>query len=50
MDKNKEIVYLNVGGTKFATSKQTLISVENTFFTALLSHDENGDLIDEEDE
>ena len=45
MDKNKEIVYLNVGGTKFATSKQTLISVENTFFTALLSHDENGDLI-----
>lgn len=44
MDKNKEIVYLNVGGTKFATSKQTLISVENTFFTSLLSHDLN-DLI-----
>lgn len=41
MDKNKEIVYLNVGGTKFATSKQTLISVENTFFTSLLSHDLN---------
>lgn len=38
---NKEIVYLNVGGQKFATSKQTLISVENTYFTSLLSH-ENG--------
>lgn len=33
------IVYLNVGGQKFCTSKQTLISVENTFFTSLLSHE-----------
>ena len=39
MDKNKEIVYLNVGGIKFCTSKQTLISIENTFFTSLLSHE-----------
>ncbi|XP_059611559.1 BTB/POZ domain-containing protein KCTD3 isoform X2 [Phlebotomus argentipes] len=32
-----EIVHLNVGGTKFATSRQTLTWIPDTFFTALLS-------------
>ncbi|KAI1284981.1 BTB/POZ domain-containing protein KCTD3 [Halotydeus destructor] len=32
-----EIINLNVGGQKFATSKYTLTSIPETFFTALLS-------------
>uniref|UniRef100_A0A1B0D3S3 Uncharacterized protein n=1 Tax=Phlebotomus papatasi TaxID=29031 RepID=A0A1B0D3S3_PHLPP len=32
-----DIVHLNVGGTKFATSRQTLTWIPDTFFTALLS-------------
>ena len=28
-----EIINLNVGGTKFSTSKQTLTQVQDTFFT-----------------
>ncbi|RWS29117.1 hypothetical protein B4U80_01432 [Leptotrombidium deliense] len=32
-----ELIHLNVGGTKFLTSKQTLTSVSDTFFTSLLS-------------
>jgi len=36
-DSLSEIIYLNVGGTKFATSKQTLTSIEDTFFTSLIS-------------
>uniref|UniRef100_A0A1B0CDH3 BTB/POZ domain-containing protein KCTD3 n=2 Tax=Lutzomyia longipalpis TaxID=7200 RepID=A0A1B0CDH3_LUTLO len=34
---NGDIVHLNVGGTKFATSRQTLTWIPDTFFTALLS-------------
>jgi len=32
-----EIINLNVGGTKFSTSKQTLIATPDTFFTSMLS-------------
>ena len=32
-----DIINLNVGGTKFSTSKQTLTQVQDTFFTGLLS-------------
>jgi len=32
-----EIINLNVGGTKFSTSRQTLTQVQDTFFTGLLS-------------
>ena len=32
-----EIVNLNVGGRKFATTKFTLLSINDTFFTVLLS-------------
>ncbi|CAH1957869.1 unnamed protein product [Acanthoscelides obtectus] len=32
-----DIVHLNVGGKQFSTSKQTLTSIPDTFFTALLS-------------
>ncbi|XP_015786942.1 BTB/POZ domain-containing protein KCTD3-like [Tetranychus urticae] len=32
-----EIVNLNVGGTRFSTSKRTLLSIPETFFTSLLS-------------
>ncbi|KAG7204009.1 hypothetical protein KM043_001871 [Ampulex compressa] len=35
------IVNLNVGGTRFSTSKQTLTWVPNSFFTALLSFNLN---------
>nr|CAD7423879.1 unnamed protein product [Timema monikensis] len=34
---NGDIVHLNVGGTRFSTSRQTLMWVPNSFFTALLS-------------
>ncbi|XP_013183852.1 BTB/POZ domain-containing protein KCTD3 [Amyelois transitella] len=37
MSNYQEIVNLNVGGTKFATSWHTLTWVPDTFFTALLS-------------
>ena len=43
-----DIVNLNVGGTRFSTSRQTLSQLPDTFFTALLSgristlRDENG--------
>ncbi|XP_063628027.1 BTB/POZ domain-containing protein KCTD3 [Cydia splendana] len=37
MTNYQEIVNLNVGGTKFATSWHTLTWVSDTFFTALLS-------------
>ncbi|XP_016767827.1 BTB/POZ domain-containing protein KCTD3 isoform X4 [Apis dorsata] len=33
-----DIVHLNVGGTRFSTSKQTLTWVPDSFFTALLSN------------
>ncbi|KAK9892287.1 hypothetical protein WA026_019094 [Henosepilachna vigintioctopunctata] len=32
-----DILHLNVGGKKFSTSRQTLTSIPDTFFTALLS-------------
>ncbi|KAK7104630.1 BTB/POZ domain-containing protein KCTD3-like [Littorina saxatilis] len=32
-----EIVHLNVGGTRFSTSRQTLTWVQDSFFTSLLS-------------
>ncbi|XP_014247230.1 BTB/POZ domain-containing protein KCTD3 isoform X2 [Cimex lectularius] len=32
-----DIVHLNVGGTRFSTSMQTLLCIPDTFFTALLS-------------
>ncbi|VEN58820.1 unnamed protein product [Callosobruchus maculatus] len=32
-----DILHLNVGGKRFSTSKQTLTSIPDTFFTALLS-------------
>jgi hypothetical protein len=32
-----EVIKLNVGGDKFTTSKQTLRSIPETFFTSLLS-------------
>ncbi|KAL3287370.1 hypothetical protein HHI36_001844 [Cryptolaemus montrouzieri] len=32
-----DILHLNVGGTRFSTSRQTLTSIPDTFFTALLS-------------
>ncbi|GFN97158.1 BTB/POZ domain-containing protein kctd3 [Plakobranchus ocellatus] len=34
---SSEIVHLNVGGTRFSTSRQTLTWNPNTFFTSLLS-------------
>ncbi|XP_026810797.1 BTB/POZ domain-containing protein KCTD3 [Rhopalosiphum maidis] len=34
---NGEIMHLNVGGTRFSTSRQTLTWVPDSFFTALLS-------------
>lgn len=34
---NGDIVHLNVGGTRFSTSRQTLMWVPDSFFTALLS-------------
>ncbi|XP_046686231.1 BTB/POZ domain-containing protein KCTD3 [Homalodisca vitripennis] len=43
-----DIVHLNVGGTRFSTSRQTLMWIPDSFFTALLSgrisslKDENG--------
>jgi hypothetical protein len=36
-EKYKEIICLNVGGKRFCTSRQTLTSISDTFFTALLS-------------
>ncbi|TKR57568.1 hypothetical protein L596_030813 [Steinernema carpocapsae] len=35
--EQQKIVNLNVGGQRFSTSKQTLTSVSDTFFTSLLS-------------
>jgi hypothetical protein len=32
-----DIIHLNVGGTKFSTSRQTLTCVQDSFFTSLLS-------------
>uniref|UniRef100_A0A0A9Y2Y0 BTB/POZ domain-containing protein KCTD3 n=2 Tax=Lygus hesperus TaxID=30085 RepID=A0A0A9Y2Y0_LYGHE len=32
-----EIIHLNVGGTRFSTSRQTLLWIPDTFFSALLS-------------
>lgn len=32
-----DIVNLNVGGTKFSTSRQTLCSIQDSFFSSLLS-------------
>jgi len=32
-----DIINLNVGGTKFSTSRQTLTQIQDTFFTGLLS-------------
>uniref|UniRef100_A0A1B6E3M3 BTB/POZ domain-containing protein KCTD3 n=1 Tax=Clastoptera arizonana TaxID=38151 RepID=A0A1B6E3M3_9HEMI len=34
---NGDIVHLNVGGTRFSTSRQTLMWIPDSFFTALLS-------------
>ena len=34
---SSEIINLNVGGTKFSTSRQTLTQISDTFFTGLLS-------------
>ena len=34
---SSEIINLNVGGTKFSTSRQTLTQIPDTFFTGLLS-------------
>ncbi|XP_008211196.1 BTB/POZ domain-containing protein KCTD3 isoform X1 [Nasonia vitripennis] len=50
-----EIVHLNVGGTRFSTSRQTLSWIPDSFFTALLSNriasrrDENGALFIDRD-
>ncbi|XP_067211454.1 BTB/POZ domain-containing protein KCTD3 isoform X3 [Linepithema humile] len=33
-----DIVHLNVGGTRFSTSRQTLTWIQDSFFTALLSN------------
>ena len=35
--EDEEIISLNVGGKRFTTSRQTLTSIGDTFFTALLS-------------
>ena len=32
-----DIIHLNVGGTKFSTSRQTLTCIQDSFFTSLLS-------------
>lgn len=32
-----DIINLNVGGTKFSTSRQTLCSIQDSFFSSLLS-------------
>ncbi|XP_043241119.1 BTB/POZ domain-containing protein KCTD3-like [Amphibalanus amphitrite] len=37
MAASSEIINLNVGGTRFSTSRQTLTWVQDTFFTAMLS-------------
>lgn len=37
MDRSAEIVNLNVGGKTFTTTKHTLLSVSDTFFSVLLS-------------
>ncbi|XP_055617837.1 BTB/POZ domain-containing protein KCTD3 isoform X2 [Toxorhynchites rutilus septentrionalis] len=37
-----DIVNLNVGGTRFSTSRQTLTWVPDTFFTSLLNSERNG--------
>ncbi|CAG2104926.1 unnamed protein product [Medioppia subpectinata] len=37
MTAEEEIISLNVGGKRFSTSRQTLTSIGDTFFTALLS-------------
>ncbi|VDM45530.1 unnamed protein product [Toxocara canis] len=39
MDPDTEIVRLNVGGTLYSTTKQTLLREEDTFFTQLLQQD-----------
>ncbi|XP_015588379.1 BTB/POZ domain-containing protein KCTD3 isoform X2 [Cephus cinctus] len=50
-----DIVHLNVGGTRFSTSRQTLSWIPDSFFTALLSNritsrrDENGALFIDRD-
>ncbi|XP_011496224.1 PREDICTED: BTB/POZ domain-containing protein KCTD3 isoform X2 [Ceratosolen solmsi marchali] len=50
-----EIVHLNVGGTRFSTSRQTLSWIPDSFFTALLSNriasrkDESGALFIDRD-
>ncbi|XP_043483297.1 BTB/POZ domain-containing protein KCTD3 isoform X1 [Leptopilina heterotoma] len=50
-----EIIHLNVGGTRFSTSRQTLSWIPDSFFTALLSNriasrrDENGALFIDRD-
>ncbi|XP_012275809.1 BTB/POZ domain-containing protein KCTD3 isoform X2 [Orussus abietinus] len=50
-----DIVHLNVGGTRFSTSRQTLTWIPDSFFTALLSNriasrrDENGALFIDRD-
>ncbi|KAI6220020.1 BTB domain-containing protein [Aphelenchoides fujianensis] len=47
MDEGAEVVQLNVGGTRFATTKATLISREpESFFAQLLQMDELGELPD----
>nr|CAG4643955.1 EOG090X0689 [Lepidurus arcticus] len=46
--QTSDIIYLNVGGTRFGTSRQTLTWIPDTFFTAMLSgristlHDDTG--------
>lgn len=45
-----DIVNLNVGGTRFSTSRQTLTWVPDTFFTSLLNSERNGRLSSLRDE
>ncbi|XP_026829835.1 BTB/POZ domain-containing protein KCTD3 [Ooceraea biroi] len=54
-DSVSDIVHLNVGGTRFFTSRQTLSWIQDSFFTALLSNridshkDESGALFIDRD-
>ncbi|EZA55758.1 BTB/POZ domain-containing protein KCTD3 [Ooceraea biroi] len=54
-DSVSDIVHLNVGGTRFSTSRQTLSWIQDSFFTALLSNridshkDESGALFIDRD-
>ena len=37
--QNRQCVTLNVGGTRYTTTRSTLLSQDNTFFTSLLSQE-----------